>query len=357
MKERRMMAIERRAALLLGLALFACKKEEAAPVERKTQAVTAANEPADLVYAASAHLRIVDARAGRVVKNIDLQKAVRAVVFSRDGSRAYVAASDGVREIDTRTQEIAAKLTEHPARHVALSEDGRQLYVLEHQVIVQPDETREILPFRLVTIDPVKRSVISDEEIGQRVLWAHPPGKDRFGVVAFESGQIRKIAPGAKLDSEGTVIDPFFGQPSKFRARVREGSIVFGGKAYVPVEAEIARVVEIDLTKGEGSPIMLDRPFSLRGLAMTSDGATLLVNAGIGLLAVDMKARAIARSLELGSAHAGLSLSSDGRFAYLAQTVDGTGGSISVVALDSLALTKRIHLDDISPWALGVQPR
>jgi hypothetical protein len=356
MKERRMMAIERRAALLLGLALVACKKEEVAPVESKTQAVTAANEPADVVYAASAHVRVVDARSGRVVKNIDLQKAVRAVVFSRDGSRAYVAASDGVREIDTRTQEIAAKLTEHPARHVALSEEG-QLYVLEHQVIVQPDETREILPFRLLTIDTAERTVISDEEIGQRVLWAHPPSKDRFGVVAFESGEIRKIAPGAKLDAEGTAIDPFFGQPSKFRARVREGSIVFGGKAYIPVEAEVARVVEIDLAKGEASAIMLDRPFSLRGLAMTKDGATLLVNAGIGLLAVDMKTRAVANAMELGSAHAGLSLSSDGRFAYLAQTVDGTGGSISAVALDSLAVSKRIHLDDISPWALGVQPR
>jgi len=224
-------------------------------------------------------------------------------------------------------------------------------------VIVNADETREILPFRLLTIDPAKRSVIANEEIGQRVLWAHPPTKDRYGVVAFENGEIKRVAPGAKLSSEGQPIDPFFGQPSKFRARVREGSIVVGAKAYLPIETEIARVVEIDLTKGEASPIMLDRPYSLRGLAMNADGSKLLVNAGIAVLAVDMKTRSIERSLELGAAHVGLSVSSDGRFAYLAQTVDGTGGSISVVALEPFSIAKRIHLTDISPWALAVQPR
>jgi hypothetical protein len=353
MKERRM----KKAAWLLGLALVACKsKEEAVEARAEPEALASEKmDPADLVYAASAHVRVIDAKSGRVAKNIDLQKAVRAVAFTRDGARAFVAASDGVREIDTKTQEIAAKLTEHPSRNIELSEDGARLYVLEHEVIVHADETREILPFRLLTIDLAKRAVISNEEIGQRVLYAHPPAKDRFGVVAFENGEIRRLRPGAKLSSEGEVIDPFFGAPSKFRGRVREGSIVWGGKAYLPVEAELARVVEIDLRAGEASSIVLDRPYSLRGLAM-ADGK-LLVNAGLFLLAIDLKTRTVSGGLELGAAHTGISISSDARFAYLAQTVDGTGGSVSAVALDSLTLAKRIHLDDISPWALAVQPR
>jgi hypothetical protein len=61
--------------------------------------------------------------------------------------------------------------------------------------------------------------------------------------------------------------------------------------------------------------------------------------------------------LELPAAHTGISISSDGRFAYLAQTVDGTGGSITAFALDSFSVAKRVHLDDISPWALAVRPQ
>ena len=347
-----------RAILLLGLGLLACKsKEEAAAVESSPKAVTAAVEPNDVVYAASAHVRVVDARSGAVVKKIDLQKAVRAVAFTRDGARSFVAASDGVREIDTRKQEVVAKLTEHPARNIELSEDGRRLYVLEHSVIVHENETIEILPFRLVTIDLEKRAVLANEEIGQRILYAHPPAKDRYGVVVFERGDIRRIAPGGKLSDEGEPIDPFFGQASQYGARVREGSLVNGSKAYLPIEAELARILEIDLTNGEVSAFMLDRPYSLRGLAFSPDGANLFVNAGVAMLQIDTKTRGVVGAIELGAAHAGLSISSDGRFAYLAQTVDGTGGAVAVVGLNPLMKSKKIHIDDISPWALAVQPR
>jgi hypothetical protein len=270
--------------------------------------------------------------------------------------RAYVAASDGVREIDTGRQEIVAKLTEHPARNVELSEDGKKLYVLEHEVIVHPDETREILPFRLLTFDVATRERLSREVIGQRVLYAHPPAKDRFGVVVFERGEIRKIAPNAKLDSEGEVVDPFLGEPSRYRARVREGSCVHAGKAYLPIEAEPSRVLEIDLVNGAVSAILLDRPYSLRGLAFAPEDRMIL-DAGLFLLEVDMKTRAVSGGIELNEAHTGVSISSDGRFAYLAQTIDGMGGAVAIVSLDPLQVVKKIHLDDISPWALAVQPR
>lgn len=344
-----------KAAWLLPLALLACKsKQEEAPIERKKAAL---ETEADQIYAASAHLRIVDAKAGRVVKNIDLQKAIRNLVFTRDGSRAFVAASDGVREIDPEKQEIVAKLTDHPARNVELSEDGQRLYVLEHEVIVHPDETREILPYRLLTFDLAKRELLFRDEIGQRVLYAHPAAKDRHGVVAFESGEIRKISPGQPLGSEGQAIDPFFGRPSKYRARLREGSLVHAGKAYLPIEADPSFVLEIDLANGEASAIALDRPYSLRGLAFPSDD-WMLVNAGIFLLSVDMKTRAVNGGVELGAAHTGLSISASGRFAYLAQTIDGTGGAVRVVSLDpEIAVANKIHLDDISPWALAVRPR
>ncbi len=350
----------KRTVWLLGLALVACKsnKESSESVASTRAPVTAsaALAPNDVVYAASAHLRIVDAAAGRVVKNVDFQHAVSTIVFSRDAGRAYLAASDGVREVDTRTQELTGKLTEHPARNVEMSEDGARLYVLEHQVIVNPDETREILPFHLVTIDVAKRTVVSDEEIGQRVLYAYPPIGDRYGVVVLEKGDVRKIAPRQPLSSEGTLIDPLLGQVSKFGARVREGSCVHGGKAYLPIEAEGSRILEIDLASGEAAPIMLGQPMSLRGLAFSPDGGTMYVDAGKTLLSIDMKSKRVAGTLELGGAHTGVSISTDGRFAYLAQTIDGTGGAVTVVSLDPFQKAKSIHLDDISPWALAVRP-
>jgi hypothetical protein len=340
--------------LLVMLGLVACKKEEAS-VQSKPAAVVASLEANDQVWAASAHLRMVDAKSG-AVKGIDLQKAIRNVVFTRDGSRAFLAASDGVREVDATKGELTAQLTQNPARHVELSEDGQSLFVLEHQLIVHPDQTREILPFHLVTIELATRKVVADEEIGQRVLYAHPSTKERWGLVVFEKGDLVKIAPGQKLSSEGVAIDPFFGQPSKYGARPREGAAVHGGKIYLPMEAEIARVIEVDLTSGEASPILLGRPYSLRGVAFGAD--RMFVNAGIALLGVDLKTRAVASTLELGAPHTGIAISSDARFAYLAQTVDGTGGAVTVVSLaDVKAAPKKIHIDDISPWALAVRPR
>jgi hypothetical protein len=212
---------------------------------------------------------------------------------------------------------------------------------------VHPDETREILPFHLLTIDLEKRSVIADEEIGQRVLYAHPATKDRFGVVAFENGQVRRIAPGAALSSEGS--------PIEHGGRVREGSLVHAGKVYVPIEAaEASRVLAIDLVKGEHALLRLDRPYSLRGIAIR--GEQLWVNAGVALLAIDLKTQAIVKAMELPAAHVGISIASDGRYAYLAQTVDGTGGAVSAIDLDGLLPAKKVHLSDISPWALAVRP-
>jgi hypothetical protein len=335
----------KKAAWLVPFLIVACKSKEAPQAEQTSAPLTA--EASDTIWAASAHLRIVDSKAGRVVKGIDLQKAVRNLVFSPDGARAWVAASDGVREVDADKQEIVAKLTELPARNVELSEDGRFLFVLQHQVIVHEDQTREILPFRLVTIDVATRAVVSDEEIGQRVLYAHPATKDRWGVVAFEDARVRRIAPGAKLSAEGDAVE--------HGGRVREGGMVHGGVVYLPIEAkDHSRVLAIDLTKGEPSMLELDRPYTLRGIAFAGD--RLWVDAGVVLVAVDLKTRAMVKTIDLPAAHTGISISSNGKLAYLAQTVDGSGGAVTAIALSD-GEAKKIHLEDISPWALAVRPQ
>jgi hypothetical protein len=80
------------------------------------------------------------------------------------------------------------------------------------------------------------------------------------------------------------------------------------------------------------------------------------VNAINELLVVDLEKRVIRAAIELPGAHVGLAVSDNGRWAFLAQTVDGTGGAVTIVRLDPLSVYAKIHLDDISPWAVAVKP-
>lgn len=346
------------AGLLLALTACKSKQEEATAPKKTTSSLTEKVAlPQDVVYAASAHLRVVDPAAGRVSKKIDLQRAVRVVEFSPDGRRAYVAASDGVRELDAVTHEVRAKLTEHPARNVVLSEDGRTLFVLEHQVERREDGTTEIMPYRLLTIDAAERRVVKREEIGQRILFAHPPAEGRNGLVVTEAGEIRLVAAGQPL-SGGERIDPTGGLPSERNAlRARQFTVIAGSKAYVPVEGLPSRVLEIDLASGAVTALNLGLNAAMRGLTVTPDGEQLLVDAGLRLLVVDLEKRAVSASLELPGGHIGAALSSDARHLYLAQTIQDTGGAVTVVSLDPLRVAGQIHLDDISPWAIAVRPR
>ncbi|CAN0536796.1 unnamed protein product, partial [Laminaria digitata] len=82
--------------------------------------------------AASNQVRVVDTRAGKVVGQVPLQKAVREIRFSADGATAYVAASDGVRAIDATSHEVTRLLSLGDAaaiRGLGITPDGRQLLV------------------------------------------------------------------------------------------------------------------------------------------------------------------------------------------------------------------------------------
>ena len=116
-----------RSRLALGLiagliAVAGCKKNEdaakpkaEAPVVSKAAALDALDVPRDVVWAGSAHLRIVDVAAGQVVAGVDLQRSITDIAFTPDGLRGFVAASDGVREIDVTSHEVKAQLTKFPA--------------------------------------------------------------------------------------------------------------------------------------------------------------------------------------------------------------------------------------------------
>jgi hypothetical protein len=342
-------------ALAGALLLFACKKEASPPAS--TASETAALAPAvpdEAIYAASNALRVIDARAARVVGAVPLQRAVFAIDSSLDGRTIYAASSDGVYEIDADTNAYRL-ITSVSASDVRVSESGKTLSVLQHEVIVHKNGTRDIEPFHLVVLDLASRRVLSDEEVGPRVFFAKPAEDKRLGLVVDAEGKLRLFTGGK---GEGRTIDvqSLLG-PDRSGWRLRNAVAVGGAHAFVGVEGRPSAIIDVDLDRGTASAIGLGRLVTIRGLAVSADARTLYVNGARELILVDLETRAVQKAIELPGAHTGLSLSSNGRWAALAQTVDGNGGAVTLVALDALTVHTRIHLDDISPWAIAIRRR
>ncbi|MBI4815440.1 MAG: hypothetical protein HY791_04250 [Deltaproteobacteria bacterium] len=313
--------------------------------------------PRDLVYAASSHLRVVDAALGQVVAGIDLNKAIKWIEFDRDGKRAYLAASDGVREVDVEKTEVIARLTEHPARHVIVSPDGKKLFVLENTIKVSDDQkTRVPEPFHLLTIDLATRKLEKDELIGDRIFRAIPataPGRHHLAIT--ESGRLR-LGRSPEPFGSGVDLDPLSGLGGDGGVRHFVALDSNLTKVYVPIEGTPSRIFEVDLETGRSRVLSLERSLHLRGLAL-GPGQQLVVDCTAELLLVDIPSGKVTGSVAIEGTHNGLAVAPDGKRAYLARTIDGDGGGVTVVALDPLRVQGKIHLDDISPWAIAVRPR
>lgn len=350
-------------SILILATSFACKskteKKPAAVEATKRSGQALLDVPQDVIYAASAHIRIIDVAAGQVAAGIDLQRAINGIVFTKNGLRGFVAASDGVHEIDPEKQRIKTKLTHFPARSIHLSADDSRLYVLEHEVVVLKSGARDIKPFRLLTIDLGKNQVLNREEIGQGIFAVLPAqAPNLFHLVVSDVRKIRLVAPGQKL-SEGKTLDLTAGFESDriFGMRPYLARSPDGRRAYLPVEGRPAQIAEVNLEDGSVSMIGLDKQYSLRGLAITPNGKTLVVNAGATALRIDLKSKKVSGQVSLEGHHLDVALSLDGRRAYFAKPVHEKGGAISIVLLETMKLQGLITTPDISPWVLTVRPR
>lgn len=356
------------AAAMVFFAVGCKSKEE--PAKRAEPVPAAATEkkalepldvPLDRVFAASNALRIVDVAAGQVVAGVDFKRAVTSIEFSGDGRRAFLGCSDGVREVDSSASKdapakVLGMLSSFPVRQLLRSPDGQHLVVLEHEVKTGEGGPMPG-PFRARIIELSTGKTLRVDEIGERILAVIPSfAPNRHHLVVEESGLVRLGRPGTPLSS-GEKLDLVAGIPSKgLMVRPYVALSHDGRLAYVPVEGKPSRVLELDLERGTHRALNLGAQVLLRGLAATSDGTKLVVDASNMVFVVDLQTGDHTR-LDLGDAHTGASISPDGRRVYLAQTVHETGGAITIVQLDPLRVQGKIHLDDISPWAIAVQPR
>ncbi|MEQ9496130.1 MAG: hypothetical protein RIT81_04705 [Deltaproteobacteria bacterium] len=349
------------AVFMAGASLFACKDASKPEVATEAKAVTAAPEvegPTDVVYAASTVLRVVDFAKGEVVASVPLGRAVRQIRFADDGT-AYVAASGGMFVFDGHAHQQLANPITTPVRAIDIADDGKTVTALSHQVIVNPDKSREVLPFFLSTYDVASKRVTNKETIGQRIFFAaRRAGDNGHDLVLTEDGRVRTISGSEPLSSDGTKVDPLAGQGGADQPfRVRHEAVRHGSRAYLPVEGYPSRVLVVDLKSGATSALMLDRAYPLRGVAVSPDGATVAANVGIGVVLIDAASGEIRHRVETPDPTSQLAFSSDGKYIYTAQVVDGTGGAIHAISVADGQHVKKIHLDDISPWALAVRPR
>ena len=334
----------------------ACKsKDDGAASAKAARAVEAKPAPT-LVFAASSNLRVLDGDAGQVVGRLDMLKTVNEIAFSRDGATAYLAASDGVRAVDTTTFELKAKLTENPARFVELSDDGGRLFVLEHFVTKNEDGTRTVHPFSMVTLEVATGAVLSKVEIGDRVRYARPSeGPGRHSLVVYESNEVVLGRPTEPL-GKGRELNPAAGIQPEGAWQIRQTVAYQAGHVYLPVEGTPARIMDVNLDSGEVRNLSLGRPAALRGLALTPDGATVLANTGDGLVWLDAASGAVTGELALPGGLMGCAVRGDGKQAFIAKTIDEKGGAVLTVDVEAKSLLAKAHLDDISPWAIGVAP-
>lgn len=346
--------------LCTALVFVGCKsKTEAETPAVKTEAKAVKKTgPDSLVFAASAHVRMLDSQRGQIVGRLQLQKAVRMILFSPDGATAYLACSDGVRAVDTSSFKVLSQLTERPARHIRVSADGKQLHVLEHFVITKEDGSRVAQPFSLVTVNLQTGAEVSREVVGERILYAHrAPGADGRTLRVAESGEILTGNAGADWN-KGTEIDVRDGLEPTVNYRVRKTVAQFKTHLFVPIEGDIARVMDIDSATGSIRYLSLGRAAAIRGLGVTPDGQTLLVNTGIALEYIDLATGDVSgTALVLPGGLVGCDVSSDGKYVYFAQVRDADGGAVLVVDFAKREIVKKIHLDDITPWAIGVAPQ
>ncbi|WP_406094176.1 YncE family protein [Streptomyces sp. NBC_01013] len=259
--------------------------------------------------------------------------------------RAWVATAEGVAVVDTRTRTRQARIpygTETGpvttgeyrggGMGIALAPDGRRVYVgvnvpdASGVLEVIDTETREVTGAARVGRRPFDVDVSPD---GAEV---YATGHDSFDVTSVRTDTLRtrrmEVAPYGTAGGLGSWLKPHY-------AVVRPGD----GKLLLPFEGE--RLAVLDPRTGEVAVERMTANTHQHGATMAPDGTLLVV--GTGPIASDdedasltvRKPGGTERVVELDGPHEDVTVSQDGRTAYVTGgfTRDGYWNGITVVDL------------------------
>ncbi|MER7716393.1 hypothetical protein ABTX99_05480 [Streptomyces flaveolus] len=276
------------------------------------------------------------------------------LVVGRDG-RAWVATAEGVAVVDTGTRKRLARIPYRsdgigePAHGeyrgggmgIALSPDGRHVYV---------GVNRPAGDGALEVIDTRTLEVTGSAEVGRRPfdvdvsrdgVEVYVTNHDSFDVTVVTARSLRtrriEVAPYGTEGGLGSWLKPHY-------AAVRGSD----GKLLLPFEGE--RLVVVDPGSGTSRVERMTARTHQHGVTITADGTLLVVGTGAigpgrheGPSLTVRTARGQERVIPLDGPHEGVTVSRDGRSAYVTGgfTRDGYWNGITVVDLDSGA-TRRL---------------
>ncbi|MER7193035.1 hypothetical protein [Streptomyces flaveolus] len=277
------------------------------------------------------------------------------LVVGQDG-RAWVATSEGVAVVDTGTRQRLARIPYRsdgigePAygeyrgggMGIALAPDGRHVYV----GVNRPDGDGA-----LEVIDTRTLEVTGSAEVGRRPFdvdvsrdgrEVYVTNHDSFDVTVVTARSLRtrriEVAPYGTEGGLGSWLKPHY-------AAVRGSD----GKLLLPFEGE--RLVVVDPGTGAARVERMTARTHQHGVTITADGTLLVVGTGAidparheGPSLTVRTARGQEKVIPLDGPHEGITVSRDGRRAYVTGgfTRDGYWNGITVVDLDS-GRTRRLE--------------
>ncbi len=311
---------------------------------------------AEVLYVASTRIEVIDSDSGKQLAEIPLGHFVFDIAFSPDGSRAFVAVDEGVIEVDATKHTVLGRVVDGPSFHVAVSADGKLLYVLGNEVRRLADGQQEALPSHLTIYDLKSRAVVARHEVGERAReMALTSGK---AVVIRPEGRELKAV---NLADGATVFSTAFAQSARDEAPIYINGLATspdGKKLYVGQFGQESQVNVVDAATGARTVLPFKHDGFITGVRTSADGQTLYVAIRNDLAVLDAATGAERAFIPLGGAHINMALSADGRRSYhTLPTADEKGnGAITVVDLASGKVERTISTPGISAVTIGVKP-
>jgi YVTN family beta-propeller protein len=288
---------------------------------------------------------IIDPVSNKVVGQINGIEVNHGAAAAPDGSHYYVSneAESTLDVVDTKTLKVTRSipLTGHP-NNISISKDGRRVYVAVAQapgavdVIDTPSLERvKSIPIKgsvhNTYVTPDGKYVIAGSIPGKTITVIDQPTETVSWVLTMDLG-IRPMAFATNPDGTTKWI---FVQLSGFN-----------GFAVVDfaTHKEINRIKLPDLPPGK-SPFMVGGNES-HGMAVTSDGKTLLVNSRLNtaLYSYSLPDLKLLGSTEVGLSPDWVTLTPDGKKAYVA---NAGSNSVSVVDIKSMKEITRIPVGQV----------
>ncbi len=288
---------------------------------------------------------IIDPATNKVVGQIRGIEVGHGAAASPDGSRIYISneADSTLDVVDSRTLRVSSKvpLSGHP-NNISIGRDGRHVYVAIRETVgvvdvVDTDVLRRVKSIPVngavhnTYVTPDGKFVVAGSIAGKNITVIDATTEQPVWVIDFDLG-VRPIA--------------FETNPDGSTKRVFAQLSDFNGFAVVDfaTHKELTRIKLPPLPAGKKE--FLEGGNVSHGLAVTSDNKTLVVNSRLNgsVYMYSLPDLKLLGSVEVGHAPDWVTLTPDGKFAYVA---NAQSNSVSVLDIKAMKEVARIPVGQV----------